>query len=124
MRLTAGDSFKAVAGGYIFTAPSPWIFGHGSQYLVDDAQKAALLALMKPRHLRNLVIWLAIVLFALAASAVLSTVSGHDQMMTRDALTIAALTAVPLIIAILMVPRFDLRRLQPILSGASRAEIG
>jgi hypothetical protein len=45
-------------------------------------------------------------------------------MTTRDALTIAALTAVPLIIAILMVPRLDLRRLQPILSGASRADIG
>jgi hypothetical protein len=37
-------SFKAIAGGHVFQAPSPWMFARPSYYLVNDAQKAQLLA--------------------------------------------------------------------------------
>ena len=33
-------SFKPVDGGYVFQAPSPWIFARPSYYLVSDAKKA------------------------------------------------------------------------------------
>ena len=33
-------SFKPVEGGYVFQAPSPWIFAWPSYYLVSDAKKA------------------------------------------------------------------------------------
>jgi hypothetical protein len=37
-------SFKPTAGGHVFQAPSPWIFARPSYYLVNNAQKAQLLA--------------------------------------------------------------------------------
>ena len=77
-------SFKQVEGGHVFHAPNPWVFGPGTCYLVNDTQKAELLALMKPHHLRNLLVWLAVIVWVLASSAVFSAVSGHDQMMTSD----------------------------------------
>ena len=37
-------SFKPTAGGYVFQAPSPWIFARPRYYVVSEAQKAQLLA--------------------------------------------------------------------------------
>ena len=37
-------SFKPVEGGYVFQAPSPWIFARPSYYLVSDAKKAEISA--------------------------------------------------------------------------------
>jgi hypothetical protein len=35
-------SFKPVAQGYLYRAPSPWLFGPGRHYVVNAEQKAAL----------------------------------------------------------------------------------
>jgi hypothetical protein len=32
------QGFKAVAGGYVFRVPSPWMFGRDRHYLVTEAQ--------------------------------------------------------------------------------------
>ena len=37
-------SFKLTAGGHVFQAPSPWMLARPHYYLVNDAQKAELLA--------------------------------------------------------------------------------
>jgi hypothetical protein len=37
-------SFKLASGGHVFQAPSPWMFARPRYYLVNDAQKAQLLA--------------------------------------------------------------------------------
>jgi hypothetical protein len=37
-------SFKLAAGGHVFQAPSPWMLAWPRYYLVNDAQKATLLA--------------------------------------------------------------------------------
>jgi hypothetical protein len=37
-------SFKLTAGGHVFQAPSPWMLAWPRYYLVNDGQKAALLA--------------------------------------------------------------------------------
>ena len=37
-------SFKPTSGGYVFQAPSPWIFARPRYYLVSETQKAQLLA--------------------------------------------------------------------------------
>jgi hypothetical protein len=36
-------SFKPTAEGYVFQSPNPWIFGWPRYYLVNEAQKAAIL---------------------------------------------------------------------------------
>ena len=38
--------FKQVPGGYVFQQPNPWVFGASSRYFVNEAQKAALLAII------------------------------------------------------------------------------
>ena len=35
--------FREAPGGYVFRAPSPWMFGRGRRYFVTDAQKGELL---------------------------------------------------------------------------------
>ncbi len=41
--------FKPVAEGYVFRAPNPWVFGRGRFFLVNEAQKSRLLAILTAR---------------------------------------------------------------------------
>jgi len=58
-------SFKPVAGGYLYRAPSPWLFGPAPHYIVTEEQKAALA--MKHRAMLRQAFWLIIVMGAFAA---------------------------------------------------------
>jgi hypothetical protein len=42
--------FKPTAGGYVFQAANPWVFGPMTRYVVSEAQKSELLAIIKPRR--------------------------------------------------------------------------
>jgi MFS family permease len=48
--------FKPVAGGYIYRAPNPWLFGRGPHYRVDEAQKAELAG--RHRSMLRTLFWL------------------------------------------------------------------
>ena len=39
--------FKKVAGGYVYRAPNPWLFGKGRHYLVSEAQKEKIAEILK-----------------------------------------------------------------------------
>src|SRR6476646_4407840 len=41
-------SFRPVAGGYIYRAPNPWIFGRADHYVVTEAQRDAIVGLLVP----------------------------------------------------------------------------
>jgi hypothetical protein len=43
-------SFKQVPGGYVFRAPNPKVFGRSDHYLVDEAQRDKIVAIMTPRR--------------------------------------------------------------------------
>jgi hypothetical protein len=43
-------NFKRTAGGWVFRAPSPWIFGNTPHYLVSDEQKRKITQALTPRH--------------------------------------------------------------------------
>lgn len=116
--------FKRAAGGYVFQAPNPWVFGRSSRYLVNDAQKAELLAIILPRRpiRRIAAITVGILLWALAASTIVWAVSAHDQPTASDAFAIFALIAVPIFLALLVALQRNLRRMRPVLAGAPRTE--
>ena len=42
--------FKPVAGGWVYRAPNPWVFGDAPHYLVNDAQKVQIEAIIVPRR--------------------------------------------------------------------------
>jgi hypothetical protein len=58
-------SFKPVTGGYLYRAPSPWLFGPTQHYVVTEAQKAALA--VHHRAMLRQAFWLIIVMGSLAA---------------------------------------------------------
>ncbi len=113
--------FKRVAGGYIFQQPNPWLFGRSSRYIVDEAQKAAILAIIMPRRpvLRIAVITAAILLWTAAvATAVWAFGSGHDSPTAGDFVAIFGLIVVPIVGALIFALQRNLRRMRPILAGA------
>jgi hypothetical protein len=46
----AATSFKPVDGGYLLVTSHPWLVGTGPAYIVNEAQKEALIAVMPPRR--------------------------------------------------------------------------
>ncbi len=42
--------FRPVEGGYLYDAPNPWLVGRGARYIVNEAQRAALLDIVKPQR--------------------------------------------------------------------------
>jgi len=58
-------SFKPVPEGYLYRAPSPWLFGPTRHYVVTEQQKAALA--LHHRAMLQQAFWLIIAMAALAA---------------------------------------------------------
>lgn len=117
--------FKRVADGHIFQAPNPWIFGQSSRYLVNDTQKAQLLAIITPRWpvLRVAVITAGIMLWSVAVAAMVWAFSaGHDQPTGYEMVAMVFLTVVPMVLALMMALQRNLRRMQPVLAGLPRTD--
>jgi hypothetical protein len=114
--------FKQVPGGYVFQQPSPWVFGRSSRYLVNDAQKAALLAIITPRRPigRIVAITVGLTLWAVAAPTIVWAVSSHDEPTASDAFAMLALILVPMFVALVVALQRNLRRMRPVLAGAPR----
>src|SRR5882757_8285065 len=110
--------FKKVEGGYVFQQPNPWLFGRSSRYVVSEAQKAALLAIITPRRpvLRIAIITVGVLLWAVAvATAVWAFGSGHDNPAAGDFAAIVVLMVVPMLAALIVALQRNLRRMRPIL---------
>src|SRR5258705_10775537 len=45
--------FKPVPEGYVFRAPNPWIFGPADHYLVSEAQRDEIAAILLPKWPRR-----------------------------------------------------------------------
>jgi hypothetical protein len=116
--------FKPVTGGCVFQAPNPWVFGRSSRYLVTDAQKAELLAIITPRRriLRIAVITIAILLWAAMVATLVWAVSSHDEPTMRDGFAILALIVVPMFLALVVALQRNLRRMRRLLAGAPRTQ--
>ncbi len=71
--------FKQVAAGWVYRAPNPWVFGGAPHYLVNDAQKAQIEALMIPFGPALFAAILALGIFAwtFAVKGIVSVLYGH-----------------------------------------------
>jgi hypothetical protein len=105
--------FRKVADGYLFRAPNPWVFGRARFYLVSEAQKAQLLAIVTARS--QAVFWVALVGLILATTAALAYFPGHEDPTIWDIIVLAASVPVWLYAALLIAIRPTARRLQPLL---------
>jgi hypothetical protein len=107
--------FKKVPEGYVFRAPNPWVFGRARFYLVNDAQKAQLLAIITARS--QAVFWIALVALIGASTAAIAYGSGHDDPTAGDVVIMLALLPVWIYAAVLISIGPMARRLQPLLAG-------
>ena len=116
--------FKPAEDGYVFQPANPWIFGRKDRYLVDDAQKRELLAIVVPRRpvLRVIVITAAILLWAVVISLLVWVFAGRSDPSALDFAIIAVLIIVPLYGALVVSLYRNKRRMAPILAAARRTD--
>jgi hypothetical protein len=119
-------SFKAVAAGYVFQSPNPWILARPRYYLVNEAQKAEIS--MRLRRWRLFLATHAVVILLIVASVTLYvTLSPATfvrlfqpaflQLGLTTMIALAALLLAPLLVA----PHIYLIcALQPLLADAPR----
>jgi hypothetical protein len=116
----------ASGGGWIFRAPSPWLFGDVPHYLVNDAQKAQIETILEPRLkpvLLFIVLILAIFVLILAilgwvfagSGLVWALGSGQDNPTAGDIIAMVVLIVTPIAVALPLTEWIQRRRFQPVL---------
>ncbi len=125
-------SFKSAPGGHVFQAPSPWMLAWPRYYLVDDAQKAQLLAglgrwrlLLMIATVIELLLILSITLTKILWPGTFASllVPMYQQLgVSLFALTLGAVMIVP-IVSLFAVPQIYLARaLRSVLADAPRSD--
>jgi hypothetical protein len=115
--------FKQVPGGYVFQQPNPWVFGRSSRYLVSEAQKAALLAIITPRRptLWIAAITIGIFLWVAAVTAAMWAFFG-DELTASGFVAMMVLIAVPMYAALVVALQRNLRRMRAVIADAPRTD--
>jgi hypothetical protein len=111
--------FRPVAGGYLYDAPDPWLRGRGARYLVDEEQRAALLAIVRPQRngLRIVVLNAMVLPYVIAVALLWSAVSnGHMANLAMAGMTLT--TLVPFYLVGVAYRFRYLARIAPVVSNA------
>src|SRR6202048_5623842 len=87
-----GIMFKKGPDGYVFRAPNPWLRGRKRFYLVNEAEKTKLPAVITARS--QAVFWVTFAPRIAASTAALAYLSGHNNPTTRDLVIMLALLPV------------------------------
>ena len=99
-----GDSvksalFRAAPGGWVFRLPNPWVFGDTPHYLVNDAQKSqieAILALRRPRVVAAVLLG-GILVWTVLVATFMWAFAGHQDPTPGDIGVMVVLIVLPLI---------------------------
>ena len=112
--------FKRSGDRYVYQSPNPWVFGPSKRYLITEAQKAELIALIAAHRpkLRIALVTAGILLWAAAAGLIAWAVSPHDNPSALDAYAILALVVIPLYLAWVAALHRQLRRIHPVIAEA------
>lgn len=116
--------FKQVADGFLFQAPSPWLFTPGEHYLVSEAQRAEILELGRDYHWMVRVVVLVLLFIGCPVGGVY-LVSLFIPNADTNILTLVAgiIVAFGLLIAsALIFFHLQYHRLRPILSSLQRSD--
>ena len=111
--------FKPIAGGYLFEAPSPWIFGPSRRYIVTEEQKSLLVGVLTPRRpaLALALMTVAILAFASGAVILCGLLSAYQKPTALGLVAIIVTILAPLYAALVTI-RGVLRRIEPIVAAA------
>ena len=117
------SAFKPTAGGYVFQQPSPtWPFGRPVAYLVDEAQKAALIGCLRRQRLQILLVMMVFMLIV-AGSSVLIAATGAATRLSGAEFAAGFIVIFLGWIAIALLPYFHaVRAMRLLLADAPRTE--
>jgi hypothetical protein len=109
--------FKQVPEGYVYQAPNPWLFGRRRFFLVNEAQKAELLAAVTARSQFALVMTFVVVFVALLAGSVAAVVylAGDGDHPIGITSATVVLTLLSLYAAAIIIAQPAARRVRPLL---------
>jgi hypothetical protein len=117
-------TFQPVPGGYLYREPFR-MSSKAQHYLVNDAQKAQIVALTMPSRpvLWQISLWCT--LFAMVAIAwlVIWLYTGHDNPTVVDAIAMIVLTIAQLLIAFATLRWWKLRHLRPLLATLQPSDL-
>ena len=121
----AAALFQPVPGGYVYREPYRWPFGQAPHYLVNDEQKAALLAIIVPKRpvLWQVVLWSALCLMVAVACVGLWLYTGHDTPRALDTLDMVVLTVAQVIVAIAILFWWKRRKVRPLLATLTPTDL-
>jgi len=110
-------TFQAVPGGYLYREPFR-LSSKAQHYLVNEAQKAQLVALTIPQRpvLWQISLWSSVCAMVVIACAAVWLYTGHGNPTTVDAVGMIVLTAAQLLVAFGVLRWWKLRRLRPLLA--------
>jgi hypothetical protein len=113
-------AFKPFAGGYVFQCPNPWLMGRSRNYLVNEAQKAALAESLR-RHRRQILL-LVIVYMVIAFGLALFVSQAPQGLSTFGFAAIVAVTVLA-VVSIVLVPQvYLMRSIRPLLADLQRTD--
>jgi hypothetical protein len=121
----AATLFRPVAGGYVYREPYRSPFGSAPHYLVNDEQKAELLALIVPKRpiLWQVILWGALCLMVATACLGLWFYTGHDAPTGLDTLAVFALTLVQALSGLAILFWWRRRRLRPLIATLTPTDL-
>jgi hypothetical protein len=110
--------FKQVPEGYVFRAPTPWIFGRARYFLVNEAQKAQLVAVLTARsQFATLTIVMLSFLAMFGASITAVVYAAGDDYAVGIFVATIVLALLTLYAALLIVTLPLAGRVEPLLAG-------
>ena len=110
--------FQPVPGGYVYREPYRSPFGSAAHYLVDEAQKAQIIAITVPKRpiLWQVGLWSALCAMVAIACVVMWAYTRHDNQTATDIAGMIVLTVAQTAIAFAVLRWWKLRRLRPLLA--------
>ena len=112
--------FRPTSDGWVFRSPNPWVFGDTPHYLVNDAQKAQIEAIVTPKRPAVVVTLYAVglIAWAVAVATLMWAFSGHADPTPGDTGLMVFLILVPAVAVFPIAAVIQRRRFAPVLEGA------
>ena len=114
----AATLFRPAPGGYVYREPYRWPFGAAPHYLVNEDQKAEIMAIVISKRpiLSQVVLWSTLCVMVAISCVGLWAYTRHDTPTAIDTIGIVALTAAQVILALAIFFWWKRRRLRPLLA--------
>jgi hypothetical protein len=110
--------FRATSDGWVFRSPNPWVFGDTPHYLVNDAQKARIEAIVTPKPVVvGVLVAGGIIAWTVLVVTFLWAITGHQEPTPADIVLMVILILVPALCILPIVGLIQRHRLAPVLEG-------